>query len=109
MTINPIKFAYEVNDQFIRYQLTAFPLSDEDLAQQAKNMIKSSPSRYLDGPFGKTKPIFAFTAILAGMIRISYLVVRISLVDQSVRFGVYSCSFMVKTCSYIFKNAQKFT
>jgi hypothetical protein len=51
MTINPIQFAHEVNEQFIRYQLTAFPLSDPDLAEQAKKMIKSSPSRLLKGPY----------------------------------------------------------
>ncbi|MBU7017131.1 MAG: DEAD/DEAH box helicase [Theionarchaea archaeon] len=51
MTINPIQFAHEVNEQFIRYQLTAFPLSDEDLAEQAKKMIKSTPSPLLKGPY----------------------------------------------------------
>lgn len=51
MTINPIQFAHEVNEQFIRYQLTAFPLSDPDLAEQAKKMIKSSPSPLLKGPY----------------------------------------------------------
>jgi hypothetical protein len=29
MAINPIAFARAVNEQFLRYQLTAFPLSDE--------------------------------------------------------------------------------
>ena len=32
MAINPIAFARVVNEQFLRYQLTAFPLADEVLA-----------------------------------------------------------------------------
>ncbi len=31
-TINPIQFASQVNQQFLDYQLTAFPLTDPDLA-----------------------------------------------------------------------------
>ena len=34
MAINPIAFARAVNEQFLRYQLTAFPLADEALARQ---------------------------------------------------------------------------
>ena len=36
MAINPIAFARAVNEQFLRYQLTAFPLTDEKLARQAE-------------------------------------------------------------------------
>ena len=39
MTINPIRFAHHVNQQFLRYQLTAFPLSDPDLAEQVRTML----------------------------------------------------------------------
>ena len=31
MAINPIAFARAVNEPFLRYQLTAFPLTDEAL------------------------------------------------------------------------------
>ncbi|MBU4501157.1 MAG: DEAD/DEAH box helicase [Nanoarchaeota archaeon] len=54
MTINPIRFAHEVNEQFLRYQLTAFPLSDPDLAEQAKKMLKGSEFRQsplVKGPY----------------------------------------------------------
>ena len=34
MAINPIAFARAVSEQFLRYQLTAFPLADEALARQ---------------------------------------------------------------------------
>ena len=39
MTINPIAFAEDVNRQFLRYQLTAFPLSDPDMNRQAREML----------------------------------------------------------------------
>ncbi|MEM4729071.1 MAG: DEAD/DEAH box helicase [Thermoplasmata archaeon] len=53
MTINPIAFAEEVNRQFLRYQLTAFPLSDPDLARQARQMLTGpeGDSRLVKGPY----------------------------------------------------------
>ena len=51
MTINPIKFAHEVNEQFLRYQLTAFPLSDPNLSDQAKKMLKGRTSPLIKGPY----------------------------------------------------------
>jgi ATP-dependent helicase YprA (DUF1998 family) len=51
MTINPIKFAHEVNEQFLRYQLTAFPLSDPNLSDQAKKMLKGRNSPLIKGPY----------------------------------------------------------
>jgi hypothetical protein len=52
MTINPIQFAYEVNEQFLRYQLTAFPLADPTLSEQAKKMLKGPHSSPLiKGPY----------------------------------------------------------
>lgn len=53
MTINPIQFAYEVNEQFLKYQLTAFPLSDADLAEQAKKMLTKHPSPLIKGPLSR--------------------------------------------------------
>ncbi len=50
--INPVKFAYQVNQQFINYQLTAFPLSDNDLADQARDMLKAKiGSPLIKGPY----------------------------------------------------------
>ncbi len=52
MTINPLRFGHEVNEQFLRYQLTAFPIADPTLAEQAKDLLKrphSSP--LIKGPF----------------------------------------------------------
>ena len=37
---NPIKFSNDVNTKFLNYQLTAFPLADPDLAEQAKRLLK---------------------------------------------------------------------
>ncbi|HNS17346.1 MAG TPA: DEAD/DEAH box helicase [Bacteroidales bacterium] len=37
---NPIKFANNVNSKFLNYQLTAFPLSDPDLSEQARQLLK---------------------------------------------------------------------
>src|SRR5579862_9869467 len=53
--INPIQFASQVNKQFLDYQLTAFPLTDPDLAMQARanlnahNGVGSSP--LIHGPY----------------------------------------------------------
>ena len=53
MTLNPIRFAYDVNQQFLRYQLTAFPMSDPDLADQAKKMLSGAgrESPLVKGPY----------------------------------------------------------
>ena len=53
MTLNPIRFAQDVNRQFLRYQLTAFPMSDPDLAEQAKKMLSGSgrESPLVKGPY----------------------------------------------------------
>lgn len=52
-TINPIQFASQVNEQFLDYQLTAFPLTDPDLAVQArKNLHKGlGHSPVIQGPY----------------------------------------------------------
>lgn|SRR5574341_806578 len=42
MAINPIAFARTVNEQFLRYQFTAFPITDEKLAR---------PSLLIKGPY----------------------------------------------------------
>lgn len=45
MPINPIAFARTVNEQFLRYQLTTFPLTDETLAKQAEESIRTAGAR----------------------------------------------------------------
>ncbi len=52
-TINPIHFASQVNKQFLDYQLTAFPLTDPDLAAQARAMLRGMLGRspLIQGPY----------------------------------------------------------
>jgi len=53
MAINPITFANRVNRQFLRYQMTAFPLSDQQIADQAKIQIsgENGSSPLIKGPY----------------------------------------------------------
>lgn len=39
MALNPIQFTRQVTDEFRRYQLTAFPLADPRLAEQARGLL----------------------------------------------------------------------
>ena len=53
MAINPIAFARTVNEQFLRYRLTAFPIADEKLARQAEEKIRGTrgrPTPPIEGP-----------------------------------------------------------
>lgn len=52
-TINPIRFASQVNKQFLDYQLTAFPLTDPDLAAQARTTLHGGLGRspLIQGPY----------------------------------------------------------
>jgi ATP-dependent helicase YprA (DUF1998 family) len=52
-TINPIQFASQVNTQFLDYQLTAFPLTDPGLAEQARAMLRGVLGRspLIQGPY----------------------------------------------------------
>ena len=53
MAINPITFANKVNRQFLRYQMTAFPLSDQQIADQARVQIsgENGSSPLIKGPY----------------------------------------------------------
>lgn len=53
MSINPITFANRVNHQFLRYQMTAFPLSDDDISIQAHKLItgEEGNSPLIKGPY----------------------------------------------------------
>src|SRR5579875_1342695 len=52
-TMNPIQFASQVNQQFLDYQLTAFPLTDPDLAEQARAILRKNlgHSPLIQGPY----------------------------------------------------------
>lgn len=53
MAINPITFAERVNRQFLRYQMTSFPLSDQRIADQANKQIlgEHGSSPLVKGPY----------------------------------------------------------
>lgn len=53
MAINPIGFASDVVEEFRRYQLTAFPLADPRLAEQARSLLAPgfSGSPLVKGPY----------------------------------------------------------
>jgi hypothetical protein len=42
LTIYPIDFSDEVNKQFLNFQLSAYPLSDPYMADQAKKMLEGA-------------------------------------------------------------------
>ncbi|QLH74478.1 MAG: DEAD/DEAH box helicase [Methanomassiliicoccales archaeon] len=71
MTINPIAFAEDVNRQFLRYQLSAFPLSDKDLSRQAEEMLglHSARSELIKGPYISLSRSFAEGAGLDELVR----------------------------------------
>lgn len=43
MPLNPIAFARQVNEQFRRYQLSAFPIADPELSRQARELLDGDP------------------------------------------------------------------
>lgn len=45
MALNPIPFTREVTEQFRKYQLTAFPIADPTLAEQARALLGSGAFR----------------------------------------------------------------
>src|ERR1700710_1133131 len=53
MSLNPVHFAKEVIENFLNYQLTAFPITDADLARQAREMLKKplGQSPLIKGPY----------------------------------------------------------
>jgi hypothetical protein len=51
MSINPIQFSHQVCDEYLRYLFSAFPLSDPELAEQARELLERPSS--LDIPLVK--------------------------------------------------------
>jgi ATP-dependent helicase YprA (DUF1998 family) len=62
MPINPVQFAHNVCDEFLRYIFSAFPLSDLELAEQAKKLLDRPSSLdipLVQGPFISLSEAFA--------------------------------------------------
>jgi ATP-dependent helicase YprA (DUF1998 family) len=62
MPINPVHFAHGVCDEFLRYIFSAFPLSDPELAEQARKKLKGRSSLdipLVQGPFVSLSEAFA--------------------------------------------------
>src|SRR5215831_11117287 len=62
MPINPVHFAHGVCDEFLRYLFSAFPLSDPELAEQARKLLERPSSLdipLVQGPFVSLSEAFA--------------------------------------------------
>ncbi len=62
MPINPVQFAHGVCDEFLRYLFSAFPLSDPELARQARKLLERPSSLdipLVKGPFVSLSESFA--------------------------------------------------
>src|SRR3954462_6137760 len=62
MPINPVHFAHSVCDEFLRYLFSAFPLSDPELAGQARKLLERPSSLdipLVQGPFVSLSEAFA--------------------------------------------------
>ena len=62
MPINPVQFAHGVCDEFLRYLFSAFPLSDPELAEQARKLLERPSSLdipLVQGPFVSLSEAFA--------------------------------------------------
>jgi hypothetical protein len=62
MPINPVQFAHGVCDKFLRYLFSAFPLSDPELADQARKLLERPSSLdipLVKGPFVSLSESFA--------------------------------------------------
>lgn len=71
MPINPILFSHRVNEQFRRWQLTAFPLTDRELYEQVRTMLTESPtgaSPLVKGPYVSLSRSFQRGATVAELV-----------------------------------------
>src|SRR5271166_3007141 len=62
MPINPVQFAHSVCDEFLRYIFSAFPITDPDLATQARKKVRGKTSLdipLVQGPFVSLSEAFA--------------------------------------------------
>src|SRR5205823_11070168 len=76
MPINPVHFAHGVCDEFLRYLFSAFPLSDPDLAQQARKLLERPSSLdipLVQGPFVSLSEAFAKGDLIPDLARREFL------------------------------------
>lgn len=62
MPMNPVQFAHSICDEFLRYLFSAFPLSDPELAEQARRLLERPNSLdipLVNGPFISLSEAFA--------------------------------------------------
>ena len=62
MPINPVQFAHSICDEFLRYIFSAFPITDPDLATQARQKLRGKTSLdipLVQGPFVSLSEAFA--------------------------------------------------
>src|SRR5829696_8540777 len=62
MPINPVHFAHQICDEFLRYIFSAFPLSGPELAKQARSLLERPSSLdipLVQGPFVSLSEAFA--------------------------------------------------
>ena len=70
MPINPVQFAHGVCDEFLRYIFSAFPLSDPELATQARRKLTGRSSLdipLVQGPFVSLSEAFAKGELVQAM------------------------------------------
>jgi hypothetical protein len=75
MPINPVQFAHAVCDEFLRYLFSAFPLSDPELANQARKLLERPSSLdipLVQGPFVSLSEAFAGCHWLCQCLRRTY-------------------------------------
>src|SRR5664279_3601949 len=76
MAINPVHFAHAICDEFLRYIFSAFPLSDPDLAKQARKLLERSSSLdipLVQGPFVSLSEAFAKGDLIEDLARTGLL------------------------------------
>ena len=62
MPINPVQFAHSICDEFLRYIFSAFPITDPNLATQARQKLRGKTSLdipLVQGPFVSLSEAFA--------------------------------------------------
>lgn len=72
MALNPISFTEQVVSDFLRYQLTTYPLADNDLHAQMRALLRLEESRATPlrkGPFVSLSRPFKSGATIAALIR----------------------------------------
>lgn len=72
MALNPVSFTEKVVDDFLRYQLTAYPFADRDLLEQMRRLLSLEETRrtpLLRGPFISLSRAFRRGAAVRELVR----------------------------------------